>query len=1582
MDNNTSGTQEVTSVEIARLREQLAAREAEITRLREQLTAREAEVKESNAVNNKLQSELTDVGKQYDKLQALNAELKKALPQANGIIDSLKRKLKDKDEQIADLRLLSSSLRENLDAKHPAERSESKVHESFALSLEDSGSGDTDTQFQNPPESEETQPDHEASLLSEKDVAHITAQIDASNLHIETLLALPAGTLASAASPMDEDACKALVEDLAQLLPPATDKCFQTKDKPEDMEAASLKEANESRRLFPAAGDASVLGGTSALDADANTAFLLRKELRKKYFWPVVRFFHRTAVAALEKAANLNDVERDPAKGKALHDLHKLIAAMMKLFGSSLYDSIISIAVDNLMRRKYTTYVKAFDAAKQLVDLSAHCVDLPHDPKALFAEKPLKDFMKAVSLENTLSKTLSSSSSDTRTSADTYTQRDRKRFRTYSNASSGGASSHSSYDRSGSPKRKPANTYGAGRRRFGDKPKQLKTAGDKPHHWYDAYPHNFHDCFYEPSGRPPCSFCAELDSDRCTALGGEYDSARGELELDKRAATVTTSPATERTARFDDTSEMDDRSIGAIIKRLVETDGDCKSKPNEESMDIQYFPSEEEGAAENSNCDKFETAEFIFHGETFQNGKPPISTPTHTQKRLVYQNRYQRCVSARARAPESASVSPIQLERSPVRISSTAVRFKSLTAHIHESDASDSSTSTQSGHTVPLLYRRYSNNCGIGRTEPSTYSDDIVAADRAGLPNKLGEVDADAISDNRIFGSLDRYEIADISGPGEESIPPTPHGRTRAEKSNSRPNVFGKRDSSCAGKAECDRRHVLDPTETYVGFDDRQERGGEADWLEQQSSLVSDRVGGPTVVGTVLADSSGCSGQHVSNTSDCGDDLRRFQLRLGWSLEPRDWSAHCARLLETGGEVAAQQYERAYIDHIHNQSVCAALAEPGVDGNNDTSSQRQCNSGGLHEQNGQQVAVDEQQSTGTAGLVPSSQNSPRGQTPAGSGERERRSAVTMDSRPFGLAAGCGDFRPAESAMGSILDRSLCVQGQQTAGQVCELVLRSGSDLDRRAGTSLGGGNTVREPTVLSVIQSASQSSQRADISRADSTGMDGSTMVAGTDRSSSGATSSSAGTVDSVHATSANRVQLLYTTKLVGRRVEDLRAMGAAAGLSTEALDDIERSWRENTSSRYEAPWRRWIEFCAAHNHDAYNPTSITLANFISERRNSGITSASVLNVECSAITSFYTVFGIGPLLPEGSATARVKRTARAELPSRRTNSVELWDPRTVLEHIVTWGADEQMDMLHLRLKLCFLLRIRLMCRSADIAGIKRTSGIQWFTDKVQIRFYRPKESGTNQYSAWQALPLTTIRGALSIGGTLREYLRRTGLLALAETDGGLLVSLKRAKDKKVHAVSADTVANMTIDVMRRAGIDVSKFTAHSARAAAASLARSSGLPIDEICSVARWKNPSTFERHYFREMPLSPSTPAQTMEEVLSSVRTVHPERVEQGSAEEHKGIPLSTAQQVDDQKTAPTDSADTRAAPRAPAAHAVRTRAPEPAPRVDSTGSVKDAQAVLPSVGDNGTRRSSRKRNQPPPEPWSVSNYEQDVV
>ena len=100
----------------------------------------------------------------------------------------------------------------------------------------------------------------------------------------------------------------------------------------------------------------------------------------------------------------------------------------------------------------------------------------------------------------------------------------------------------------------------------------------------------------------------------------------------------------------------------------------------------------------------------------------------------------------------------------------------------------------------------------------------------------------------------------------------------------------------------------------------------------------------------------------------------------------------------------------------------------------------------------------------------------------------------------------------------------------------------------------------------------------------------------------------------------------------------------------------------------------------------------------------------------------------------------------------------------------------------------------------------------------------------------------------LCVVAHLRRYVELTQDLRLSDK---LFISYT----KPHQAIGKDTISRWCKTVMELSGIDIQKYSTHSARSAAPSKAKSVGTSLKNIIKCAAWKSEKTFAQHYNKQI-------------------------------------------------------------------------------------------------------------------------------
>ena len=191
----------------------------------------------------------------------------------------------------------------------------------------------------------------------------------------------------------------------------------------------------------------------------------------------------------------------------------------------------------------------------------------------------------------------------------------------------------------------------------------------------------------------------------------------------------------------------------------------------------------------------------------------------------------------------------------------------------------------------------------------------------------------------------------------------------------------------------------------------------------------------------------------------------------------------------------------------------------------------------------------------------------------------------------------------------------------------------------------------------------------------------------------------------------------------------------------------------------------------------------------------------------------------------------------------------EVWDPDPVLLTIDSWGPNETMPMDRLTRKLAMLLALADQGRSSDLARIS-TASVQ--TDRAGASFLvvGPKErtyTRPNRRDHVDRLADPARDPVRCLEAYLARSAEARAAPGAAEADRLFLTTVA-----PVHPATSQTVAKWNLRTMAEAGIDTTKFKAHSIRAAATTAAITAGASKDQAAH-GKWRSTGTMDRFYNR---------------------------------------------------------------------------------------------------------------------------------
>ena len=607
--------------------------------------------------------------------------------------------------------------------------------------------------------------------------------------------------------------------------------------------------------------------------------------------------------------------------------------------------------------------------------------------------------------------------------------------------------------------------------------------------------------------------------------------------------------------------------------------------------------------------------------------------------------------------------------------------------------------------------------------------------------------------------------------------------------------------------------------------------------LQHSNPLVATGQRGP---GVVAPRGLGMEREEsAAHSSRVGVRDRCLPSRMG-SLLPRN--AHRWQMVRGGG---TPSYQRA---GAASGPVLSESIPEACQGYQRVTEERQCNNSCLHKSSRRhEIENSGEYFEEYMALVPSERNNTQGSASTWQGESEGRFHVSPFEGQNRLGPQPSLVQPHQSDMGPTFSGPFCNEIFSSVAKIFQLASRSGSGGHRCLLAGLEELAGLCTPTVVSNYSGLGKSSlPESDVSLSDPL-LANTAMVSPTDGDAGRLPSCSPTpfprsgnhTLTQLHLPSAD------TPTTVGR-MEGIRRQLRAGAISEDAINLILASWREKTNSSYNSAWRKWERWCSAHNTDPFSASIAEILDFLMDEFKAGREYRS-LNCYRSAISSTHLPiqgFAVGkhPLV------CRLLKGAYNLRPPQPKYSA-LWDVEKVLSFLRQLGANTQLSMKELTMKLAMLLALVLAHRSSDLVRLS-VVGISELPEAISIPLTGLAKQSRPGHAGQSSVIIASFRADpyLCPVACLQEYTSRTGALRVHNSPQLLIAMVKPHKP-----VLSCTIARWIKSVLKGSGIDISKFSAHSTRGSSTSKAAAAGISTPEIMERAGWSQQNTFERFYHR---------------------------------------------------------------------------------------------------------------------------------
>jgi integrase len=283
------------------------------------------------------------------------------------------------------------------------------------------------------------------------------------------------------------------------------------------------------------------------------------------------------------------------------------------------------------------------------------------------------------------------------------------------------------------------------------------------------------------------------------------------------------------------------------------------------------------------------------------------------------------------------------------------------------------------------------------------------------------------------------------------------------------------------------------------------------------------------------------------------------------------------------------------------------------------------------------------------------------------------------------------------------------------------------------------------------------------------------------------------------------------------------------------------------------------VAWCGRQQINPRNPTLILFANYLSFLYQSGLASQSLTQHKAAIIFNLSMQDVKFQSWYEADCLRRIIKGVFNRTPVNRVTYI--WNVDQLLDHIRKWGPNSELSVKRLLQKSLSLLALVSACRVSELANLSsqvvKRPGVWTF------KFLKWKKNSSVKNSCLDLNIFAFHQELVCPLAGLSAYLDATK----GHRQDTLNVFL--TLQAPFRAARANTLARHLKSVLKEAGIDINRFSAHSYRSASTSKSLCQGVPIGDILARATWSSPSTFNRFYakkpslglsFSEAVLSPS--------------------------------------------------------------------------------------------------------------------------
>ena len=861
-----------------------------------------------------------------------------------------------------------------------------------------------------------------------------------------------------------------------------------------------------------------------------------------------------------------------------------------------------------------------------------------------------------------------------------------------------------------------------------------------------------------------------------------------------------------------------------------------ESASRKRSISKSHFSSTKKGWHKQA-CVQLEKPKQVCAIRTLQDGEHAHANSDNQARRLDGKNRSKRCIFLYSNCQTSPAISPVPVAGPTNAVQGHAIWAGMRSPSIHKNHETSGFDSTTIGHTslnlsgrphcVKPTSKRVAEGCELSSVASSVFR----------VCDKLGEINTTPNTEHRIPGVHGKF-------PGINIVPP----RSETEGHKTGVCVSAVRNTHNSSSVSTGNREIdcdsISSLASTVAFSMSSNSEDESTVKRQTVIRSNNRAITGLQKRTPLVDTTDGGEQWQGYDSAIprpSNHNRCFEKRVGGGVQYSD---------STG----PMESRRVKVSHkcagIDSRGFCGKSLHKKSDKGSCSPKIRQCDDGFSDKQNGRnQIHGPVAGHKISVGVLSIEQDHNYSRTSPGSDESDCRQGKSGFQRFQQLETARTNVPSNAKSVGTDRDRSFCRSAKCSGSSLRQLETRSGRSSNRRILNNMEGAQSLCLSTNLHDRSVSHKNPEGEGTDYHCDTSLASSAMVPIAYGNECDATSIVSTTPSHPGISSRGTTPTGEGRSHDISGMEGLRRRMSLQGLSEQATSLLMGARRAGTQATYKGPWKEWTRWCVQRKIDPFQATLGDIANFLAESFDRGI-EYSTLNVYRSAISAYHPRIE-GHKVGQHPVIVELLKGAFNQRPSK-PRYTDTWEVAKVLKCILDMGGNSVLSLKDLTLKVAMLMALTSACRGSELhqldpTKLQRLQGKIRFTidglTKTRKTGQPPKQVQFTSYSK---------ESKLDVVAALELYLDKTKRF---RTNKNSQHQLFLTFIKPHKAVARCTIARWLKMLMTRAGIDVSKYKAHSTRAAASSKAKVLGMSAEQIIDRADWSNVNTFYKFYHKDI-------------------------------------------------------------------------------------------------------------------------------